>query len=58
MLDDQGMNNCGKKITWWSVGLGVVAVVGVGVFSRDRILEKYFVYKLRHGDDERHDCPV
>ena len=41
-----------QKIAWWSAGVGLAVVIGVGIASKEWILEEYYLYKLKHGNAE------
>ncbi len=45
-----GMNTRAKKIACWSVVMGTIVVVDVGLLNRNRILEELFLYGLHHAD--------
>lgn len=40
-----------KKTAFWSMTLGVVVLVAVGVTSKDWVLETWYLHKLEHGDE-------
>ncbi len=55
--DNNDMLNRGKKPACWAVTMGVVVLVAVGLTSRDRILETWWLYRLEYGDSkERRDA--
>ena len=50
------MRRRGKSIAITTVVLGLAVLGAAGIASKDRIVEQWFIYKLRHGDEEEHEC--
>src|SRR2546428_4218882 len=49
------MNRRGKLLALSTVAVGLVVLVGAGILSKDRILEKWYLRQLKRGDEKARD---